>query len=177
MFSKKSLHVTLAFVLLIGLAAMGIAYGAWTDQLIITGKVNTGTFDIQVSGAVLNDSDGAAANGGSCSLVHESTAPDTWKFEMVNGYPGFSCTVHTEFANVGGFKAAWTPTVQAYSLDGAPVAFSIDPTPAIPSNPIDPGYTAVQDLTFTVNQNAGMSLTQFATIKVDFTQVIPVAVP
>ncbi len=33
MFSKKSLPITLALILLIALATLGLAYGAWTDTL------------------------------------------------------------------------------------------------------------------------------------------------
>ena len=48
MFSKKSLPITIAFILMLALGTMGLAYGAWTDQLQINGNVTTGTLNIQI---------------------------------------------------------------------------------------------------------------------------------
>ena len=42
MFSKKSLPITIAFILMLALGTMGLTYGYWTDQLTINGTVNDG---------------------------------------------------------------------------------------------------------------------------------------
>ena len=84
MFSKKSLPITIAFILMITLGTMGLAYGAWSDTLYVNGNVSTGTFDV-VMDYMYYDYDVA---GCSASI---SADGKTLTVAIANAYPGFHC--------------------------------------------------------------------------------------
>jgi hypothetical protein len=84
MFSKKSLQITLAFVLLVALASIGLAYGAWTENLNVNGTVGTGTFDVVFqpywTEYYVEGCDAAVSTNGHTLTV-----------TITNAYPGFHC--------------------------------------------------------------------------------------
>lgn len=97
MFSKKSLHITLAFVLLIGLASLGLAYGAWTDTLFVNGTVKTGSLDVMYyNQLVWWEYD--PANTATCENIVEG---DLLTIKVTNGYPGLECSGSAAIVNIG----------------------------------------------------------------------------
>jgi hypothetical protein len=86
MFSKKNLHISLAFVLLIALASLGLAYGAWQETLTINGTVSTGNFDVIIEGAYADDY-GAPYADCNLQVVNDNQVTLT----ITNGYPGYLC--------------------------------------------------------------------------------------
>ena len=85
MFSKKSLPITIAFILLITLGTIGLAYGLWTDQLTINGNVQTGKLDVawdQINYVITGD----------CQY-NPNLSRDIFGFKALNVYPGFHCYV------------------------------------------------------------------------------------
>jgi len=122
MFSKKSLHITLAFVLLIGLAALGIAYGAWTETLTINGNVTTGTFDpsFQPDGAWFSEYEAGTADVATCTAA---VSPDgqNLTISVANAYPGYSCEGGAIILNLGTVPVtihdwAETPTTPYFTI-------------------------------------------------------------
>lgn len=105
MFSKKNLHITLACVLLIGLALMGVAYGAWTETLTINGTVATGTFDVRFqTGAWINDVETGQLNIATC-LATVSPDGATLTITVENAYPGYQCEGGANIINPGTIPA------------------------------------------------------------------------
>ena len=102
--SKKSLLITLAFVLLVGLAAMGIAYGAWTDTLTINGNVETGTFGVEFETPVVNN------NAHSFATCQAALSGDNkiLTITIENAYPGFDCNMTAGIENIGSIPARVT---------------------------------------------------------------------
>jgi hypothetical protein len=84
MFSKKSLPISIALILLIALSTLGLAYGAWTETLTINGTVSTGTFDVQFYGFYLD----YAAPGCNATLSQDG---HTLTVTIEKAYPGYHC--------------------------------------------------------------------------------------
>jgi predicted ribosomally synthesized peptide with SipW-like signal peptide len=104
---KKIIFIAVALVMALG--GLGIGYAAWTDEVTITGEVNTGTVDIQVtdySGTWLYKDPGGPNNetwfhqgsamvpfdppAGSFEVAHAVALPDgddKIKVEFVNLFP------------------------------------------------------------------------------------------
>jgi hypothetical protein len=100
MFSKKSLPISIALILLIALSTLGLAYGAWTDTLNINGTVQTGTFEVQFTNLWWSDTN--------CSYVMDSTN-HTLTITANNAYPGFWCEVSVEVKNTGSIPVKILP--------------------------------------------------------------------
>lgn len=94
MFTKKSLNLTLACVLLIGLALMGVAYGAWTETLNLSGDVvmgevkvefipNPGWYDADMEGALEDHH---------CQVTTTAT---TLTIKVDQAYPGYMCIIQS----------------------------------------------------------------------------------
>lgn len=92
MFSKKSLPISIALILLIALSTLGLAYGAWTDTLNINGTVKTGTLEVQFTNLWWSDNN--------CTYALDPTN-HTLTISAVNAYPGFWCEGSVEIKNTG----------------------------------------------------------------------------
>ena len=112
MFSKKSLQISLVFVLLIGLAAIGIVYGAWTDSLAIGGNVTTGSLDVVfVPGGPVPEVD--PLNLAACTLVY---GDDVVTVNVTGAYPGYQCNPQITIKNLGTVTADVALNLPAASL-------------------------------------------------------------
>lgn len=94
MFSKKSLPISIALILLIALASLGLAYGAWTDQLNINGNVTTGTFDVRMDYMYYD-----WEQSGCTAAV--SADGKTLTVTIANAFPGFHCGGGVSIRNLG----------------------------------------------------------------------------
>jgi hypothetical protein len=95
MFSKKSLHISLAFILLIALATLGLVYGAWTDSLEINGSVQTGSLNVELQ---VPGFDPDQSGGCSYSLADNN---HTINIISTNATPGMVCWTQLEVLNNG----------------------------------------------------------------------------
>lgn len=126
---KKVGFICLALILALG--ALGVGYATWSQELIITEEVNTGSFVIGVRDVETNDpgpalsepggevypasaSEGtrdpgyeknvgaAYSENGEYKCTHEGIDFYHDVTEtIVNAYPSYSCTITLEFANCG----------------------------------------------------------------------------
>lgn len=118
MFSKKSLPITIAFILILALGTMGMAYGVWTETLFINGDIKAGNFDVVFTAVETTHSDGGLST---CTSV-KSTDNHTLTITMDNVYPGFSCKVYANVMNTGTIPANLTgfidTTTPGLAVDG-----------------------------------------------------------
>jgi hypothetical protein len=105
MFSKKSLHISLAFILLIALATLGLAYGAWTDSLQINGEVTTGSLNVDFIGTDGGVADTDPYNLVTCYLDYED---DLITITITGAYPGYQCNPQILVKNTGSVPAVAT---------------------------------------------------------------------
>jgi len=100
MFSKKSLHISLAFILLIALASLGLAYGYWTDNLQINGTVESGELEVEFTNLWWSDTN--------CTYEFDSTN-HTLTITADNAYPGFWCEGSVQVKNTGSIPVKILP--------------------------------------------------------------------
>lgn len=111
MFSKKSLPITIAFILMLALGTMGLAYGAWTDQLVINGNVTTGTLNVDFLAPYLYSADMGGALETEADFCTATLADDLITINIPNGYPGYQCNGSIFVKNVGTIPAKIQPPV------------------------------------------------------------------
>ena len=128
MFSKKSFPITIAFILILALGTMGLAYGAWTDQLVINGNVTTGTLNVDFIGTDGSVPDVDPYNLVTCSLDYE----DDLVTVTINGaYPGYQCVPSITIKNTGSIPAVatlsfpWIEPVPGVGFGGVGLGASI----------------------------------------------------
>jgi hypothetical protein len=96
---KKTLPAGVIFILLLAaLVTMGIAYGAWTQQLNINGTANTGTFDVVFYYPFFDEVDPAGV--GDCQMARLDDG-HTIQVTITNGYPGYLCEGGATYQNLG----------------------------------------------------------------------------
>jgi hypothetical protein len=118
MFSKKSLRITLATVMLLGMVAMGLAYGAWSDSLVVDGSVQTGTLGVKFTAEQVSDSETTGmADIGDCDVVTDDT-DHTLTFTMSNAYPGYSCKLIVNIDSTGSVPVKLNRIVGPTFTDG-----------------------------------------------------------
>jgi hypothetical protein len=163
MFSQKSLRFTIAFVLLIGLAAMGIAYGAWTDRLTIGGTVHTGTlsvrFDNYENGELYtNCFYNFAEDGKSVSVTYNNAAP------------GDECPLPLDIVNDGSINVKLSEPVQTSGPTGWVTMKELSGADLSPYNYLMPGQHAYTSLSILVPDNAGQDGSVSFSFKIDASQ-------
>src|SRR6185369_14855992 len=112
--STKKLLTAMAALTVVALAAIGVAYGAWTDTLHINGNVTTGTFDVALDYMYYD------AEVPGCTAV---IAPDgkTLTVSIANAYPGYHCGGGVSIRNLGTVPAKINGLVEVSNT--VPAAF------------------------------------------------------
>jgi hypothetical protein len=118
MFSKKSLPISIALILLIALSTLGLAYGAWTDTLYVNGNVTTGTFDVKMDYLYLD----FAAPGCNAAI---SADGKTLTITIAGAYPGYSCGGGVSIRNLGTVPAKINGLVEVTNT--VPATFATTP--------------------------------------------------
>jgi hypothetical protein len=146
-------------VLVLSLAATGIAYAAWTAQLNISGTVYTGTFDMTISNPAY-DYPIVPGVGGTMTVT---VVGDTLTTVITNAYPGRTGWVDIKLKNTGTVPAkvtgitftqmawpyfddiswtfgGWVPSIGDVILPGKDLTFTISFT-VLPEAVPDGTYT------------------------------------
>jgi len=105
----------ICLVLLIALSIMGAAYAVWTQNLNITGTVNTGTYIVTVAQApaatATNNSGSVLLIGTAIVTIGPVTGTGTnagFSVTIANGYPGLIVKVPYKIAQIGSVPAKVT---------------------------------------------------------------------
>jgi len=118
MFSKKSLPISIALILLIALSTLGLAYGAWTDTLHINGTASTGTFDVAMDYLYYD----FAAPGCTAAI---SADGKTLTVTIANAYPGYACAGGVSIKNLGTVPAKINGLAEGTNT--VPAGFTVTP--------------------------------------------------
>ena len=105
----------LAIVAVMALSSLGVGYAMWQETLNISGTVNTGTFDIDLSfnpntgiqelvSGVPEGSTPAAKNVADCSALLASDE-NSLDITVTNAYPSYTCKVTFDVHNQGTIPA------------------------------------------------------------------------
>jgi hypothetical protein len=93
----RKLFLVLSLLVLLSMALLGVTYSAWSEEMLITGAVATGTLDA----VMLKDSaefNGDNAGVGACTSAL-STGQHTLTVSVGNSYDGFTCHIPIEVQN------------------------------------------------------------------------------
>jgi len=99
MFTKKSLPITLALVLLIALGTLGLGYGFWSESLQINGTVSTGNLDVAfvATGPATEYDPGDAAT---CVFAIDPNG-NSMQVTIEGAYPWYECNIPVSVVNNG----------------------------------------------------------------------------
>lgn len=202
--SRKSLPVvSLALVLIVVLATAGVAYGLWSQTLIINGTVYTGSVDAAIQALEVDqmadfndicplggysidkdcDADGSLNDDMEAELkdIAECTAvqldPYTLEVTIKNGYPSFSCFVKYIVINTG------TVPIHIYHPDylGIPAQLHVNGWPPVPPcftdlTQLEPQESASCNLHVHVQQSAEQKAVYTFQVKIfarQWNEVVP----
>lgn len=105
---KRLPIVIIALALMAALATMGVAYGAWSQKVLVAGNVYTGTFGVTLT---------AGTATGPCTVEVGGAYPgSSLTVNMLAAVPGDVCTVPVTLSNIGSIPANLTYT--PFSLTG-----------------------------------------------------------
>jgi hypothetical protein len=158
MFSKKSLHISLAFILVIALASLGLAYGFWSETLTIDGTVGTGDLDVDfVDENPTGEYD--PSNSGTCTFEY---APDGNSIDVTitGAYPWYECSEMVKMVNNGSVSVVISgPTNTAPEWIGLAVT-------GLGMSPIPHGGSVSSTINIFVDETAPMNGS--ASFKIEF---------
>jgi len=132
MFSKKSLPISIALILLIALSTLGLAYGFWTETLQINGTVDTGDLDVAFVDPGLAVTEYDPGNVGTCAYTISSDG-NSIEVTIAGAYPWYECTVPVKMQNVGSVPVTYSGPVAVSApawIGLSPISLSSSPLPA-----------------------------------------------
>lgn len=86
---KRHLIAMVSLLAVVMLGSMGLGYALWSDALLVSGTVNTGTLTMKFA-APTNVGDNEGANVGTCG-AEVTNGGKTLSVTVGNAYPGYEC--------------------------------------------------------------------------------------
>jgi hypothetical protein len=164
---KKVTLIALALVLCLG--AIGIGYAKWFDELTISGIVETGTLDAELSAHGSMDSEPAEKD---VSYIHcwvDEFNPKLLHVEVVNAYPSINYWQEFDIYNSGTIPFIVDNVTYNRGNLPADTDLRILGTGAV-GDQIHPGEAYWYDLWVHLNNDAGEGNTYWFTIEIFCTQ-------
>lgn len=122
MSARKTLPIgIIIMILMMALAALGVGYAWWTEQLTATGTIQTGSIDVQIEGIGYSTVD--PLNTATCSFKPSGDGK-TMTISIGNAYPGYICTINFNLINYGSVPAKIT----GVTLPSSQSEFSVTPS-------------------------------------------------
>ena len=116
-------------LLIIALAALGVGYAWWTEQIMASGTIQTGNFDVHMDNASTAEDD--PLNAAICSLSFSDNGK-IMGISVQNGYPGYSCRILFDLNNHGSIP---TKVIDVHYTNGED-DFEISSFGALSSKPL-----------------------------------------
>lgn len=159
MSARKTLPIgIIVMILMMALAALGVGYAWWTEQLTATGTIQTGSIDVQMEGISYSTNDPLDAASCSSKISGDGKA---MTISIGNAYPGYVCMIDFSLTNHGSVPAKITDVTlpdphTAYTVNPSGVLVTRDeldpssPKPARFKVEINPGANQNASYTFEV---------------------------
>jgi hypothetical protein len=165
---KKSAPIgMITVILLVALALMGVAYGAWTDRLNIGGTVNTGKLSVSFD----NSENGVLYASGTSTCDQEFSADGkSVTLTLTNGFPGFDCPLPLDIVNNGSINVKLSQPTLLWGDSNWVSMAPLSGSDLSPYNYIMPGQHAYTSLDVVVPDNAAQNATGTFSFKIDASQ-------
>lgn len=156
---KKALPIGVLFmVLVVLLAAVGVSYGYWTEDIFAKAAIDTGNLDVYWHSASTSTS-GSTPGNASCSASVNGSNNNRLDVTLTDVHPGFTCAYTAYVHNNGTVPVVVTVGSgdithdSGYTFNSSD--FSMVVGPCNGGNPINPGQTKACTGSFTLNWGAG----------------------
>jgi len=121
MSARKTLPIgIIVMILMMALAALGVGYAWWTEQLTATGTIQTGSIDVQMEGVSYSTVDPLDIATCSSKLSGDGKS---MTITIDNAYPDYVCTIDFSLTNHGSVPAKITDV----SLPSSHPAYNVIP--------------------------------------------------
>ena len=122
MSARKTLPIgIIVMILMMALAALGVGYAWWTEQLTATGTIQTGSIDVQMEGISYSTNDPLDIATCSSKLSGDGKS---MTITMGNVYPGYVCMIDFDLTNHGTVPAKITDV----TLPSSHLAYNVIPS-------------------------------------------------
>lgn len=168
----KTISAFAAFMVVLVFAAFALAM--WTETLRVESVVKTGYLDVSYDNVyVVEKPEVEGKDVGECSYeLKTSDDKDTLEIKIINGYPGYECTVFFDVVNTGTI-----PVVGPfYNVSSIPEGVEVVFTPPRIAQ-LHPGDRAGYSVTVRVLQEAMESADYSITIEITYVQWNEVVIP
>jgi hypothetical protein len=149
----------LAFVLVLAIASLGLAYGAWSQTLTINGTANTGTLEAHFETLVVPTDWYAKFDGSTISADGK-----TLTLNVTNVYPGFSQAFTFDVENGGSIPVV----VPAIELQGKPAWLNVAYA-GCPQTTLAAGAKETCTVTLSMSENETGNMTQSGSLTSNLT--------
>jgi predicted ribosomally synthesized peptide with SipW-like signal peptide len=130
MSARKSLPIgIIVMILMMALAALGVGYAWWTEQLTTTGTIQTGSINVKLENATTSEFD--PLDVASCS-TNISGDGKSISVVITDAYPAYTCSIKFNLINVGTIPAKITNVNLPVDNDG----YGVEPSGALVSKPV-----------------------------------------
>jgi hypothetical protein len=154
---KKALPIGVLFmVLVVLLAAVGVSYGYWTEDITAKANLDTGDLDVYWYSAS-TDTTGSTPGQASCSAAVHSTNNNRLDIALTDVHPGFQCAYTAYVYNNGTVPVEVQVSTSDISQDSGYVFDSSDFTMVVGpcDGPIYPGQAKACTGSFKLKWSAG----------------------
>jgi len=149
MSARKTLPIgVIIMTLMMALAALGVGYAWWTEQLTANGSIQTGSIDVKMENVTVIEDD--ALQVGECSFSLTGDGKEM-NVSLTNAYPGYSCKPIFKLNNHGTVPAK----VTSVKLLGASEAVNVQTSGALADKTmLNPGVATPAEFNILVSKNA-----------------------
>jgi predicted ribosomally synthesized peptide with SipW-like signal peptide len=165
MSARKSLPIgIIVMILMMALAALGVGYAWWTEQLTTTGTIQTGSINVKLENATTSEFD--PLDVASCS-TNISGDGKSISVVITDAYPACTCSIKFNLINVGTIPAKITNVNLPVDNDG----YGVEPSGALVSKPVlAPGKPEGATFFVRVKPGAAQSANYQFDFSIDVTQ-------
>lgn len=134
--------------LMMALAALGVGYAWWTEQLTASGSIQTGSIDVKMENVAIVEEDPLQV--GECSFNLAGDGKEM-NISISNAYPGYNCKPVFKLNNHGTVPAK----VTSVKLLGATEAIGVQASGALADKTmLNPGISTPADFNIIVSKSA-----------------------
>lgn len=165
MTARKTLPIGIIIMTLVfALAALGVGYAWWTEQLTASGSIQTGSIDVKIENVELGEDDPLKV--GECNFKLSDGGKGI-RIQIKNAYPGYRCRPKFSLNNYGSVPAKVTGVTITNSSGGV----GLIPGGALADRSmLNPSVPKAADFNIQITQEAGQRGSYEFSVSIDVTQ-------